>query len=76
MRFKFSFFLGLFLAGLVVIFTLQNTEAVTMRLIFWDLTLSRALLIFGVFLVGVVFGYVVRAATHRKKPAPDKEEAA
>ncbi|MFZ5764014.1 MAG: lipopolysaccharide assembly protein LapA domain-containing protein [Thermodesulfobacteriota bacterium] len=53
--------LGLFVALLlgVVVFTLQNTESVDIRFFFWQLSLSRALLIFLVFAIGILFGYLL-----------------
>ncbi|MFZ5759590.1 MAG: lipopolysaccharide assembly protein LapA domain-containing protein [Thermodesulfobacteriota bacterium] len=53
--------LGLFVALLlgVVVFTLQNTESVDIRFFFWHLSLSRALLIFLVFAIGILIGYLL-----------------
>jgi uncharacterized integral membrane protein len=40
----------------VTVFTLQNTQTVTIRLFLWNLELSRALMIFAVFSLGIVIG--------------------
>jgi uncharacterized integral membrane protein len=47
---------GLGLLVLVVLFTLQNTETVPISFLFWEFHVSRALMIFMVFVVGVLVG--------------------
>lgn len=59
--------IGLVLVGLVVLFTLQNAEVVELRLLFWKLSMSRALMIFFVLAVGILLGWVLRSWTQRKK---------
>lgn len=44
---------------LVMIFTLQNTEQVEIRFLFWQLALSRSLLLFLVFALGLLSGFVL-----------------
>lgn len=54
---------GVFLAvGLLVVLTLQNTAAVTLNVLVWSVTLSLALFVFIVIVVGVVIGWVLRSA--------------
>jgi len=57
--------LGLALALLVAVLVLQNTEVVEVRLLFWTLSMSRALLLPLLFLAGVVVGW----AWHRPGPS-------
>ncbi len=57
--------LGLILLGLVVIFTVQNTEVMTVRFLLWDVALSRALLIFIVLASGVIVGWVLNGLARR-----------
>jgi len=47
---------GLGLLVLVVLFTLQNTETVPISFLFWEFRISRALMIFMVFVIGVLVG--------------------
>jgi len=47
---------GLGLLILVVLFTLQNTETVPISFLFWEFHISRALMIFMVFVIGVLVG--------------------
>ncbi|MCB9771542.1 MAG: LapA family protein [Candidatus Omnitrophica bacterium] len=43
---------------LVIILIWQNTEVVTIKILFWQVSMSRAILIPSIFLCGVVFGYL------------------
>lgn len=54
MKFKLS--LSIVLLLLVVIFTLQNTEVVTIKFLIWDFALSRALMIFLLLGIGILIG--------------------
>ncbi|MGV1098245.1 lipopolysaccharide assembly protein LapA domain-containing protein [Thiovibrio sp. JS02] len=57
MRLKKNLLIALFMVMLV--FTLQNAEPVDIRFFFWQLTLSRALLLFVVLAVGCLCGFVL-----------------
>jgi len=60
--------LSLVLIAVVVLFTLQNTQVVEVRLLFWTLSMSRVLLIFLLLAVGAVLGWVARGAyQHRTR---------
>jgi putative membrane protein len=50
----------------VVIFTLQNTEMVSISFLFWKFGMPRALLIFSVFVIGVLVGWFVNGMTRHK----------
>jgi len=47
----------LILAGLVVIFIIQNVTVINIRFLFWTLSMSRALLMFFVLAIGMVIGW-------------------
>ena len=47
---------GLGLLILVALFILQNTETVPISFLFWEFRISRALMIFMVFVIGVLVG--------------------
>ena len=57
----YKLLLALILVGLVVLFAVQNYEVVQLRLVFWSLEISRALLLFIVFATGVGLGWIVRS---------------
>ena len=54
--------LSLVLVALVVLFTLQNTQVVEVRLLFWKLSMSRVLLIFLLLAVGAILGWAANGA--------------
>jgi len=47
---------GMGLLVLVALFILQNTETVPISFLFWEFRISRALMIFMVFVIGVLVG--------------------
>lgn len=53
----------------------QNTQVVSFRLWFWDLTMSRVLLLAGSLAVGVIIGLLLGRPWKRRKvdskPAPE-----
>jgi len=60
-------YVGLALLLLIVVFTLQNAEVVTVNFLIWRLSVSRSLMIFMVLIVGIVVGAVLASlARHRK----------
>ncbi len=52
---------------LVVVFTLQNTEQVDIKFLLWHLSLSRSLMLFLVFTLGVLTGFVLSMRKPEKK---------
>lgn len=59
---------------LIVIFSLQNTEIVTVKLWFWEANISRALMIVISIAAGIVFGMILPSFRKRTKKLDDKEE--
>lgn len=53
----------LIIAALFLIILLQNTQVVTLRLYFWQLTMSRIVLLVVTLLVGFVVGFIVAKLT-------------
>ena len=51
------------IVGIVVLFTLQNIVTVQVTFLLWTMELPRALLLFIVFSLGMLVGYVVKS-TH------------
>jgi putative membrane protein len=54
------------LVGVVVIFVLQNTQVVEVRFLFWTISMSRALMLFGTLAIGLVGGWLVTLPNRRK----------
>lgn len=46
----------LVIVTLIIIFSIQNSETVAVKLFFWKISMPRVLLIMGSVLVGVVIG--------------------
>ncbi len=56
MKKNIKVYAGLGLLILVALFTLQNTETVPISFLFWEFRISRALMIFAIFVIGVLVG--------------------
>ncbi|HEX9777851.1 MAG TPA: LapA family protein [Geopsychrobacteraceae bacterium] len=71
MRIKMT--IGLAVALLIIIFTMQNVDVVRLRFLFWELAVSQALLIFVVFSAGLFGGYLLGslAGMSRRKQSKD-----
>ena len=62
----------IFLIGLIIILVLQNTQVVEVRLLFWTISMSRALMLFGTLVIGLIGGWLLslpkRRKAHEKTP--------
>jgi uncharacterized integral membrane protein len=56
----------LVLALLLLIFLMQNTQVVTLKLYFWELSMSQIILIPLALIVGFVAGFVVAKLTGKR----------
>ena len=54
------------LIALVVVFTIQNIEVVEVRLLVWKVSMSRALMLFGTLIIGVIAGWLLRRPKHKE----------
>ena len=50
---------GIALAAVVILFTLQNLDVVEVRFVVWKLELSRALMIFAILVAGILIGWFI-----------------
>ena len=57
------------IALLFVIVLLQNTDVVTLRVLFWDVAMSQIILIPLVMVIGFVLGFVAAKLTGKRGPA-------
>ncbi len=48
------------LIALVIFFVIQNTQVVEFRFLAWKVSMSRALMFLGTFLVGIAVGWLSR----------------
>lgn len=56
---KFKTILAIVFAGVIVVFSLQNSDMTEVKFLFWKLSMSRVLIILGSFGVGVLVGILV-----------------
>jgi uncharacterized integral membrane protein len=52
---------------LLVLFVLQNTGMVPIKILFWTLRMSRSILVFWFFFMGFILGYILFAAWKKKE---------
>ena len=65
-----SFKIGLvaILSLIVLIFLAQNYEVVTVNILFWEISMSRAVLLFFSLLIGFIAGWILRSFhSYRKR---------
>lgn len=65
MNLKMIVILILIILSLIVV--VQNTEIVTLQLLFWTISMSRIIFIPFLLLVGFVLGYIVANLAAKKK---------
>ena len=75
-----KFITGIVFGILMVIFIFQNIDVVVINFLFWSVSISRALMIFLFFLIGIVLGALLsgmkkgKKSTH-PKPEPDLQQS-
>jgi uncharacterized integral membrane protein len=69
MNFKIT--LVVILACLALIFVAQNIEVVTVRFLFWEISMSSAILLFFSLLIGFIIGWFLNSYLSYRK---DKKE--
>jgi uncharacterized integral membrane protein len=62
-----KFILGIIFGILVVIFIIQNTEVVEIDFLFWIISISRALMVLFIFLIGIMIGAILKTVADKKK---------
>ena len=64
-----SFKIGLvaILALIVLIFLAQNIDVVTVKFLFWELPMSRAILLFFSLLTGFIIGWILHSFLSYRK---------
>ena len=61
-----KFIISIILLVIVVLFVLQNTQVVEVQLLFWTVSMSRALMLLGTFLIGIITGLLLRRPKHKE----------
>ena len=65
-----KFYAGIGLLFLMVVFAAQNAEVVTINFLFWEFSLSRAVLIFLLLAIGFIIGRIYTSLKHSRRPRP------
>lgn len=68
-----KFILGLIFGIIMVIFIFQNIDIVEISFLFWSISISRALMIFLVLLMGILLGVILQGI-HRGKQKKEKRD--
>jgi putative membrane protein len=58
---------GIALAGLAIVFIIQNVAVVELSFLFWTLSMSMALAMFLVFSLGIIAGWLLRGNFSKRK---------
>lgn len=59
---------------LVLIIMIQNTRVVTVKLLFWNMSVAQIVIILGAFLLGLATGYSICARGLKSKKAREKSK--
>lgn len=62
----------LVLAGLAVLFIIQNVTVVEIKFLFWSIEMSRALMMFLLLAIGVVIGWFLHGILKHRQTRPGK----
>ena len=64
---NFKLILTLAMAGMAVLFIIQNVTVVDMKFLFWTLSMSRALLMSLILSTGIILGWLLHSYFKRSK---------
>jgi putative membrane protein len=64
---NFKLILTIAMAGMAVLFIIQNVTVVDMKFLFWTLSMSRALLMSLILSVGIILGWLLHSYFKRSK---------
>ena len=59
--------IGAILAGLMLVFIIQNATVMNLRFLFWTLSMSGALMMLLILSVGVILGWLLHSGFRRRK---------
>ena len=64
---NFKLILGIVLAGVAILFIIQNVTVVELKFLFWTLSMSRALLLFLILSTGIILGWFLHSYFKRTR---------
>lgn len=65
MNYKLVFILSL--AGLAVLFIIQNAAVMEIQFLFWSIQMSRSLIIFFLLAIGIIIGWFLHSYFRHRK---------
>ena len=71
---KAKLIIGAILAGLAVLFIVQNTSVMDLRFLFWTLSMSGALLMILILSAGILLGWLLRGTFSRRRGIAHNEQ--
>ena len=72
---NYKIIIGLLLAGIAVLFIIQNVPSVELTFLFWTLSMSRALLMVLILSAGIIMGWFLHGSGRRIKNTPIQNKA-
>jgi putative membrane protein len=73
---SFKLILIMIIASLTVIFITQNVAAVDVTFLFWSVSMSRAVLIFFVLMIGFILGWFLHSYFTYRRSKDEPTDAA
>ena len=64
---NYKLILILILAGLILLFIIQNVAVVEIKFLFWSIQMSRLLLIFFLLAIGIIIGWFLHGYLKQRK---------
>jgi uncharacterized integral membrane protein len=64
---NYKIILGILLAGIAVLFIIQNVPSVELTFLFWTISMSRALLMALILSAGIIMGWLLHGSVRRTK---------
>lgn len=66
MRIRIKIIISIVLASLALVFIIQNFAVINIRFFFWTLSISSALLMFSLLLIGLILGWFLHSYSGKK----------
>ena len=61
-----KYIITMIILALLITFVLQNTQVVEVKLFFWGLSMSSALMLIGIFILGFIGGWLAKIFFERR----------
>jgi len=73
---NYKLILSIAMAGMAVLFIIQNVTVVDLKFLFWTLSMSRALLMSLILSIGIILGWLLNGTFSRRKNLAHKKQGA